>query len=98
VENIQGAVMLLSGDQDKVWPAADMGDRIIQRLQAHNFPYYYQHIVYADAGHAVFVGGPSDPGQFSRLQSFYGGTNEGNSTAWQDSWEQGYTFFETYLK
>jgi uncharacterized protein len=44
VENIKGAILLLSGKNDDQWPAPEMSDQIVNRLQHHNFKYYYSHV------------------------------------------------------
>jgi uncharacterized protein len=44
VENIKGAILLLSGKNDDQWPAPEMSDQIIERLKHNNFKYYYTHI------------------------------------------------------
>ena len=52
VENIRGAVLLLSGIQDEQWPATDMSDQIVGRLQAHHFFYPYEHVK-LEGGHTA---------------------------------------------
>jgi uncharacterized protein len=44
VENIKGAILLISGKNDDQWPAPEMSDQIIERLKHNNFKYYYAHI------------------------------------------------------
>ncbi|WP_445382991.1 acyl-CoA thioester hydrolase/BAAT C-terminal domain-containing protein [Robiginitalea sp. IMCC43444] len=44
VENINGAILILSGKNDGQWPASEMSDQLIQRLKNKNFKYYYQHV------------------------------------------------------
>lgn len=50
VENINGAVLILSGKKDDQWPASEMSDKLIQRLKNKKFKHYYQHIK-LDGGH-----------------------------------------------
>lgn len=50
VEKIQGAILLISGKQDRMWPATEMCNAIIDRLKAKKFKYRYEHITY-DTGH-----------------------------------------------
>ncbi len=52
VENINGAVLLISGINDDQWPATKMSDQIIKRLQQNNFKHYYSHIK-LNGGHAA---------------------------------------------
>ncbi len=50
VENINGAILILSGKNDDQWPAQEMSDRIIKRLKSKDFKYYHEHIK-LDGGH-----------------------------------------------
>ena len=50
VENINGAILILSGKNDDQWPAPEMSDQLIQRLKNKNFKYYNEHIK-LDGGH-----------------------------------------------
>jgi len=50
VENIQGAIMLISGTGDRLWPAAEMGERMMTRLTVNGFKYPHEHLV-LDGGH-----------------------------------------------
>jgi pimeloyl-ACP methyl ester carboxylesterase len=54
VEHIKGAIMLISGKRDRLWPAEPMGDRIIKRLKRMDFDHPYKHLVY-DSGHNAVV-------------------------------------------
>jgi len=51
VEQINGPILLISGIHDDQWPATEMSDEIIRRLQDNNFPQHYEHIK-LDGGHA----------------------------------------------
>lgn len=55
VERAQGPILLVSGQDDDMWPAAVMSDLVIQRLARHQYPYPYQHLSYAGAGHRIWV-------------------------------------------
>lgn len=50
VENINGAILILSGKNDDQWPASEMSDQLIQRLESKNFKHYKEHIK-LDGGH-----------------------------------------------
>lgn len=54
VENINGPILLFSGEADHMWPATFMGELIIQRLRANNFPYEYHHYHYKNASHGLY--------------------------------------------
>jgi dienelactone hydrolase len=73
VENIRGPILLLSGDDDALWPSNQMAERICARLKAQGFKYKYSHVNYPQAGHTLNEFFP------------YGGTPEGNQKARIDS-------------
>jgi uncharacterized protein len=50
VENIKGAILILSGKNDDQWPASEMSDQLIQRLESKKFKHYKEHIK-LDGGH-----------------------------------------------
>ena len=54
VEKIQGAILLMSGKRDQVWPSTEMCEKILSRLAAKGFVHYYEHIAY-DAGHTAYI-------------------------------------------
>lgn len=51
VENINGAILIMSGKNDDQWPATSMSNRIMERLKENNFKYYKEHAI-LDGGHA----------------------------------------------
>lgn len=50
VENINGAILIISGKNDDQWPATAMSNRIIERLKENNFKHYKEHII-LNGGH-----------------------------------------------
>jgi len=46
VENIKGAVLLLSGTKDEIIPAVAMGEKMMLRLKDTNFRYPYEHLIF----------------------------------------------------
>ena len=50
VENIQGPILIISGKDDDQWPATSMSNKIMERLEEHNFTYYKQHAI-LEGGH-----------------------------------------------
>ena len=54
VERIQGAILLISGKRDRLWPSTYMSDQIMSRLKAHGFDYAYEHIAFK-SGHNGIV-------------------------------------------
>ncbi|MBW3600820.1 MAG: dienelactone hydrolase family protein [Planctomycetes bacterium] len=76
VEKIKGPILLLSGEDDGMWPASDMAESIVARLKENKFPHAFEHVPYEDAGHTL--------NEFFML----GGTREGNQTARVDAWRR----------
>ena len=46
-------MLLISGDDDRMWPSARMGDQMVERLHAHQCPLRLRHCRYAGAGHLM---------------------------------------------
>ncbi|MFC1651416.1 acyl-CoA thioester hydrolase/BAAT C-terminal domain-containing protein [Candidatus Latescibacterota bacterium] len=73
VENINGPILLLTGKEDTMWPASQMGEMIIKRLKEYKFPHWYRHFAYEDAGHSlnenVLKGGTKDGNKKARIDS-----------------------------
>ncbi len=101
VENIHGPVLLISGEDDKLWPSTLYADMVVDRLAKHNFPYPFTHLKYRGAGH--FVGIPysfpymppcivSLPSGPMVLQ--FGGTLKDSAFADVDSWQHTLTFLK----
>ena len=59
VENINGAVLLLTGGYDLMWPAHPSVQRMMRRLQRSGFAHPYSERCYPHAGHFLF---PDLPG------------------------------------
>ncbi len=91
VERIAGAVLLISGEDDQMWPSTLMTERIMRRLAEHRFAWPYRHLRFPNAGH--LIGPPWQPttGNIRRhptvgLTFAYGGTPLGMAHANADSW------------
>lgn len=65
VERIEGAIQLVAGGDDQMWPAAEMAEQIDARLRARGFTHRVDLVIEPDAGHHVKFalwpagGGPS---------------------------------------
>jgi len=73
VENINGPILLLSGREDTMWPSSQMSEMIIKRLEEKEFPHWYGHFAYDDAGHTLndsyMMGGNKDGNKNARIDS-----------------------------
>ncbi len=97
VEKISGAVLLISGKEDEMWPSAAMADAVVERLKKHKHPHPCEHLCYAGAGHAV-------PSFYSPLKDSVaagrfalGGTPEANARALADSRPKFLRFLKDHL-
>ena len=96
VERIGGLVLLLSGEDDAMWPSTSMADHVMERLRAHNFTHAYEHLAYPNAGHLTWpLSCPGLPATVTHRRnpvlgsSFaYGGSAAGYARAATDSWQR----------
>lgn len=80
VERLDGPVLFISGEKDPIWPARRLADIALDRLDAAEFEYDYDHLTYDDAGH--FITPPFLP----KSHHVFGGTPSGMARADADSW------------
>lgn len=52
VELMHADVLFISGTADQVWPSSEMADRMMHRLERHQYKFQSQHIKVTDAGHS----------------------------------------------
>lgn len=89
VEKIQGAILLLSGADDQVWPSVLMSRLAMKRLTAAKHPYRFEHVSFPDAGHLITPG--SDPGLIEAkhptgIVMAFGGNKRANRAAQEQGW------------
>ena len=63
VERIQGPVLLISAMGDEMWPATQMADRMIARLEQNGFRFPHRHLA-VEGGHAAVLD------QFAEVETF----------------------------
>lgn len=91
VERIRGAVLLISGEDDQMWPSTRMAEISMARLREHDFAHPYEHLSYPGAGHAFRA--PYWPQTMIEWRIdgalyTYGGNPESNAHAAVDSWRR----------
>jgi dienelactone hydrolase len=104
VENMRGPLLLVSGGEDHLWPAAEMSEAIISRLKRKNFAYAAEHLYYPGAGHMLrypFL--PTTPRASSNkhlrgAKFSFGGTPEADAAAQDDAWRRTISFFRKHLQ
>ena len=96
VEKIAGPILLVSGSDDKMWPAKKMSEMIVDRLEAKNFQHQVTHLNYDNVGHTFPWGqwptGDLDSGGFIR-----GGEIEASHIASAEAWHSTIEFFKSAL-
>lgn len=101
VEHINGAVLLITGKDDRAWPSTYMADQIMERLRLHDFPHPYSHLSYENAGHAIQI--PYWPvitqvyHRLGRVWVELGGTPYGVAIAQEDAWIKLFEFLNDNL-
>lgn len=95
VEKIKCPLLLLSGDQDAIWPSFYFSKQILHRLKIHHSNISIQHIHYENAGHGIL--GSYDGPIYHPIAKFWcklGGDPKANKIANQQSWLAISTFFQ----
>ena len=101
VEKIQCPLLLISGEEDQMWPATLFASQIQQRLKAHHSPISCCHYSYAGAGHSIAPSG--DRANVRQVHSLdklwfnFGGNFEEDTKASLDAWEKTLQFFSLHL-
>jgi dienelactone hydrolase len=93
LEAVEAPILLLSGEDDGVWPSRYLLSRAATRLEATEYPYRFEHHTYDDAGHGIGV--PFLPTWANRPSGPFGGTPAGTAAAEADSWPRAVEFFES---
>jgi dienelactone hydrolase len=99
LERTRGPVLLISGDDDALWPSTPFSELAVARLKEARHPFPVQHLRYADAGHSIqFPYVPTTvltrPHAVSGIPLVYGGTAAGNAHANADSWPKVLAFLD----
>jgi len=95
-ERINGPVLLISAEDDQLWPSSVLAQMVMERLRRHRHPFPDQHLTYKLAGHLIgkaYLPAGSTLVAGGRLET--GGTPEGNSRAQDDSWPRVLKFLES---
>jgi len=98
VENINGPVLLISGEKDTVWPSSRLSQIAADRLKNHRHPFHYNHINYKNAGHGI--GLPYRPTTVTRFADArgrilnHGGDPQDNARANETAWNETLKFLD----
>jgi dienelactone hydrolase len=103
VEKIHGPVMLVSGGDDHLWPAAEMCAAILARLTDHGFPHAIEYFNYPRAGHMLRYPHLPTTSRVSRNRHLrnarysFGGNPAADAEANADSWRRAIAFLRSSL-
>ncbi|MFD1586823.1 acyl-CoA thioester hydrolase/BAAT C-terminal domain-containing protein [Halorientalis brevis] len=94
IEETGGPILLVTGDDDRVWPADRLATRAMARLDAHEYPHDYTHLQLPGAGHDVKVPFHPTSERATRPMRFpgrslgldMGGTPAGYASADEQAW------------
>jgi pimeloyl-ACP methyl ester carboxylesterase len=100
VEKINGPVLLISGNDDRMWPSTMLADMVMERLKQAKHPYPDRHLAYKSAGH--FIPLPNLPATvntvvdpISKTAIALGGDPEHTAAAGADAWTRIVKFLHT---
>ncbi len=102
VENANAAILLISGDDDQMWPSTLFSSKVVDRLHERQYPHPFEHLQYAGVGHDIRM--PYLP--LSPSESFHpvekllfdmGGTPGPQAYAVEDSWTKVLGFLNAHL-
>jgi dienelactone hydrolase len=91
VERSGGPLLLLSGDHDHQWPAAQMAAEIVRRMEEHGRGEDVTSVVYPGAGHVFFVQDFLPPPGVGPAFD-YGGSPEADQAAGTEAWRHVVSF------
>jgi dienelactone hydrolase len=101
VEHINGPLMLISGDDDRLWPSSFMAGEIMSRLNSRHHSFRDMWLRYAKAGHEIgepyFFFADSTVAHLPRYDIALGGMPESNQAASEDAWPRMIRFLKANL-
>ena len=103
VENIRGPILLISGGDDHLWPAAEMSEAIVARLQRNGGAHAAEHLHFARAGHMLRYPHLPVTARDSRNKHLrgarfsFGGTPAADAEAQTQAWRHAITFLRANL-
>jgi dienelactone hydrolase len=102
VERLGGPALLLSGEDDAMWPSVTLADYSMRRAQARGASFPLKHLSYPEAGHSFTIpaGFPVPRASVHPVDGnvyAYGGSLEGNAHANTSAWGEILDFLQANL-
>ena len=100
IEKFRGALMIVAGRDDQLWPSAEMADQIRSRRSASRFAAKDRYLIYPRAGHQIGKAGlpQAESTRIAGGRIETGGTLAENALAQRDSWPRVLEFFAAHLQ
>jgi dienelactone hydrolase len=95
VENIRCPLLVVSGQDDKIWPSSLYAKQIAERLNENESTIVRKFLDFPNAGHGIIA--PYDKPIYHPVGHFWcvlGGTPEGNQLAYEKAWQETFAFLE----
>jgi dienelactone hydrolase len=92
VEKAGGPILLVSSRADQLWPATEMGERVLRRVKSKGSPVRVEHLVYDEASHVL-----PDAWLPPSYGGSLGGTAAGTMSAYRDFWPRVVAFLRDAL-
>ncbi len=103
IEKISGPILLISGGDDHLWPAAEMAEALLARSRREKFPHAIEHMNFPLAGHMLRYPHLPTTSRFSRNQHLrgarfsFGGAPDADAEAQLAAWRRSIEFLRTNL-
>lgn len=102
VEKIECPILLVSGDDDRMWPSSLYCSQIAERLEAKGNSQPCTHLSYPGAGHALApnqqpMAGSADFHPVAKLWFDLGGNPKDDASAKEDAWNKTLQFFQRHI-
>ena len=95
VERMKASLLVISGEQDLIWPSAIYSRELARRLDDAQSKIRRKFLAYSHAGHGIIA--PYEAPVYHPLGHFWcalGGTPEGNRQASEDAWSHVLEFIQ----
>jgi dienelactone hydrolase len=98
VERIDCPLLLISGEDDQMWPSSVFSEQILERLEARGSSILRLHFSYPGAGHAISSSeNLVELHPETKIWLAFGGNVGDNARAKADSWEKTVHFFRSWI-
>ena len=97
LERTNGPILMITGEDDAMWPSSPYAELGMRRLRQHEFPHRYEHLCYPRAGHNIGLPNARTrlmPGAYFAM----GGNPADTARAGRSSWAAALAFLDESLR